>query len=75
VNAGDAAEEDRKRVEDNFVSGPGGTMAPRAWTGWRAGAEFAERRKKVGEEELVRRARGVLDPLARRLKGGYFFDR
>ena len=49
-------------------------MAPKAWTGWRAGTEFAERRRKWGEEELGRIARGVLDPLARRLKGDYFLD-
>lgn len=61
-------------MEDNFVSGPGGTMAPKAWTGWRAGTEFAERKRKWGEEELVKKARGVFDPLARRLRDGEFFD-
>jgi len=49
-------------------------MAPKAWTGWRAGTEFAERRRKWGEEELVKRARGIFDPLARRLREGDFFD-
>lgn len=50
-------------------------MAPRAWSGWRSGREYAERRKQWGEEELKTRARGVLDPLARRWKDGYLFDR
>ena len=61
-------------MEDSFVSGPGGTMAPKAWNGWRAGTEFAERRRKWGEEELVKRARGLFDPLARRLGEGNFFE-
>lgn len=48
----DLAEEDRKRLEEVYVQGPGGTIAPRAWSGWRAGREFEERKKQRGEEEV-----------------------
>ena len=75
LNIGDAVDEDRKKLDETFVAGPGGTMAPRAWSGWRSGREFAERKKEWGEEELKVRVRGVLDPLARRWKDGLLFGR
>lgn len=50
----DLADEDRKRLEEVYVQGPGGTVAPRAWTGWRSGREFEDRRRKRGEEEVSR---------------------
>jgi sorting and assembly machinery component 37 len=49
---GDASEEDQRNTEDAFVVGPGGTMAPRAWSGWRAGQEFEARRRQWGEDEV-----------------------
>jgi sorting and assembly machinery component 37 len=49
---GDAVAEDRKRVEEVMIVGPGGTVAPRAWSGWRAGREAEERKQKFGEEEV-----------------------
>ena len=39
-------------MDDAFVMGPAGTMAPKAWSGWRSGSEAAARRKKFGEEEV-----------------------
>lgn len=48
----DLADEDRKRLEQVYVQAPGGTVAPRAWSGWRAGKEYEERRRKRGEEEV-----------------------
>ncbi|ORY26319.1 hypothetical protein BCR39DRAFT_258419 [Naematelia encephala] len=70
LNTGDAWEEDQKRQNEAFVAGPGGTLAPRAWSGWRAGRELEERRRRFGEEE---RAKAVLDPLERRLGSGMYF--
>jgi len=49
---GDAIAEDRKRLDESMVVGPGGTVAPRAWSGWRSGREVEERRQKRGEEEV-----------------------
>lgn len=48
----DLAEEDRKRLDEVFVQAPGGTVAPRAWNGWRAGREFEDRKRQRGEEEV-----------------------
>ncbi|KAK8864682.1 hypothetical protein IAR55_001934 [Kwoniella newhampshirensis] len=74
LNDGDAADEDRKKLEDAFVVGPAGTMAPRAWSGWRAGRDMESRRRRWGEQELDKRVKGVLDPIARRLgEQTYFF--
>lgn len=49
---GDLADEDRKRLEEVYVQAPGGTKAPRAWSGWNSGKEFEEKRRKLGEEEV-----------------------
>ncbi|OCF31951.1 hypothetical protein I316_06334 [Kwoniella heveanensis BCC8398] len=74
LNAGDAADEDRQKLDEAFVVGPAGTMAPRAWSGWRAGRDMEDRRRKWGEQELEKRIKGVFDPLVRRLNDGpYFF--
>ncbi|WWD17008.1 hypothetical protein CI109_101444 [Kwoniella shandongensis] len=74
LNDGDAADEDRKKLEEAFVVGPAGTLAPRAWSGWRAGRDMENRRRQWGEQELEKRVKGVLDPLVRRLgEEPYFF--
>lgn len=52
VFLGDAEDEDRKRQEEQFVVGPGGTTTPRAWTGWRSGQETEKRRRKWGEQQV-----------------------
>jgi hypothetical protein len=57
---GDAVAEDRKRLEETMVVGPGGTVAPRVWSGWRAGREAEERRQKFGEEEVSLRSDLIL---------------
>lgn len=44
-----------------YVQAPGGTVAPRAWSGWRAGSQFEERRKKLGEQEVGSRRRVAKD--------------
>ena len=49
---GDLASEDQKRLEELYVHAPGGTVAPRAWNGWRSGREFEQRRRKIEEEEV-----------------------
>lgn len=49
---GDAEDEDRKRQEEQFIVGPGGTTTPRAWTGWRSGQETDKRRRKWGEHQV-----------------------
>lgn len=51
---GDLVEEDRRKLEQTFVHAPGGTVAPRAWSGWNAGKEFEARRRKRSEEEVSR---------------------
>ncbi|WVQ99734.1 hypothetical protein IAU59_006876 [Kwoniella sp. CBS 9459] len=74
LNAGDATDEDRQRLDEAFVVGPAGTLAPRAWSGWRAGKDMEDRRRKWGEQELEKRIKTVFDPLVRRLKDRpYFF--
>ncbi|WVF71137.1 hypothetical protein IAT40_005934 [Kwoniella sp. CBS 6097] len=73
LNAGDAADEDRQKLDEAFVVGPAGTLAPRAWSGWRAGRDMEDRRRKWGEQELEKRVRGTFDPLVRRLKDGLYF--
>ncbi|WOO81215.1 Metaxin-1 [Vanrija pseudolonga] len=73
LNYGDAAEEDRKRLEDSFVVGPGGTKTDRAWSGWNSGRETAERQRKFGEETILQRARTAFDPLVRKLGRDKFF--
>ncbi|KAE8539169.1 hypothetical protein D1P53_004259 [Cryptococcus gattii VGV] len=74
LNIGDAGDEDRKRQEEQFVVGPGGTTTPRAWTGWRSGQETEKRRRKWGEQQLEQKIRAIFDPLARRLsEKTYFF--
>ena len=54
------SDEERARLDEAFVLGPAGTMAPRAWSGLRSGAEAEGTRRKFGEEE-------VSDPLTSRL--------
>ncbi|OWZ35092.1 hypothetical protein LQV05_005965 [Cryptococcus neoformans] len=74
LNVGDAEDEDRKRQEEQFIVGPGGTTTPRAWTGWRSGQEMDKRRRKWGEHQLEQKIKAIFDPLARRLgKKAYFF--
>ncbi|ODO05059.1 hypothetical protein I350_05672 [Cryptococcus amylolentus CBS 6273] len=74
LNDGDAVEEDQRILEEKFITGPGGTVAPRAWTGWRSGQEAEKRRRKWGEQQLDTRIQSAFDPLARRLEGkNYFF--
>ncbi|OXH00499.1 hypothetical protein C370_07303 [Cryptococcus neoformans A1-35-8] len=74
LNDGDAVEEDQRILEEKFITGPGGTVAPRAWTGWRSGQEAEKRRRKWGEQQLDTRIKAAFDPLARRLEGkNYFF--
>ncbi|KAL1411381.1 hypothetical protein Q8F55_002337 [Vanrija albida] len=73
LHYGEAAEEDQKRLEESFVIGPGGTKTDRAWSGWRAGREAAERKRKFGEETILQRARGAFDPLVRKLGQNKFF--
>lgn len=63
---------EEKRSEQDEVVAPGGTTIPRGWAGWGAGKEIEKRKRAFGEEELVRRARVVLDILARRVGEGYF---
>lgn len=71
---GDAVEEDKKRLEEAFVVGPGGTQAPRAWSGFNSAREKEARKRKYGEQQVITRAKQALDPLARRLGDGpYFF--
>ena len=48
----DLAEEDRKRLDEVFVQAPGGTVAPRAWDGWKGGRELEERKRQRGQEEV-----------------------
>ena len=52
LTSADLAEEDRKRLDEVFVQAPGGTVAPRAWNGWRAGREFEDRKRQRGQEEV-----------------------
>ena len=52
VEPGDLAEEDQKRLEELYVTAPGGTTVPRAWSGWNAGRQFEDRRRKIGEDEV-----------------------
>ncbi|WVQ79610.1 hypothetical protein IAT38_001710 [Cryptococcus sp. DSM 104549] len=73
LNVGDAADEDRKRMEEEFVVGPGGTVAPRAWNGWRSGQEVEKRKRKWGEQQLESRVKTVFDPLTRRLGDDTYF--
>ncbi|WWC62209.1 uncharacterized protein I303_104804 [Kwoniella dejecticola CBS 10117] len=73
LNSGDAADEDRQRLDEAFVVGPAGTLAPRAWSGWTAGRDMEERRKKWGEQELEKKIKGVLDPIVRRLGDKLYF--
>ncbi|WVR06774.1 hypothetical protein IAU60_003809 [Kwoniella sp. DSM 27419] len=73
LNDGDAADEDRQRLDEAFVVGPAGTLAPRAWSGWRAGRDLENRRRHWGEQELEKKIKGVLDPLARRLGDRSYF--
>ncbi|CAD6583816.1 MAG: hypothetical protein TREMPRED_003658 [Tremellales sp. Tagirdzhanova-0007] len=74
LSPGDEVENSRGVMDDAFVMGPAGTMAPKAWSGWRSGSEAAARRKKFGEEELIKIAKGVFEPLERRLGSTpYFF--
>ncbi|ADV23740.1 Hypothetical Protein CGB_H0470W [Cryptococcus gattii WM276] len=74
IGESDAEDEDRKRQEEQFVVGPGGTTTPRAWTGWRSGQETEKRRRKWGEQQLEQKIRAIFDPLARRLgEKTYFF--
>ncbi|WVQ77282.1 hypothetical protein IAR50_006966 [Cryptococcus sp. DSM 104548] len=74
LNDGDAVEEDQRIMEEKFITGPGGTVTPRAWTGWRSGQEAEQRRRRWGEQQLDTRIRAAFDPLARRLEGkNYFF--
>ncbi|WWC69888.1 uncharacterized protein I206_103831 [Kwoniella pini CBS 10737] len=77
LNSGDAADEDRQRLDEAFVVGPAGTLAPRAWSGWTAGRDMEERRKQWGEKELENTIKRVFDPLVRRLddKSYFFGDR
>lgn len=89
TNPGEAADEDRKRLEDTVVVGPGGTQAPRAWSGWRSGKETADRQRKFGEEavctrchrshrshQLRQRARDTFDPLVRKIgQNRYFYTK
>jgi sorting and assembly machinery component 37 len=61
-------------VLDDTVIAPGGTKAPRAWAGWRAGREAADRKRVFGQEKVRVRARTALEPIARQLgEGAYFF--
>ena len=39
-------------MDDAYVVGPAGTMAPKAWSGWRSGPAADVRRRKFGEEEV-----------------------
>lgn len=73
VHDGDIKEEDQKRLDESFVVGPGGTKVPRKWSGWHAGKEIAERRRKFGEQELAKRYDAVFAPLVRKLGKGKFF--
>ncbi|WWC89005.1 uncharacterized protein L201_003922 [Kwoniella dendrophila CBS 6074] len=74
LNDGDAADEDRQRLDEAFVVGPAGTLAPRAWSGWSAGKDMEERRRKWGEQELEKKIKSVFDPIVRRLGDeSYFF--
>ncbi|ODN88855.1 hypothetical protein L198_06657 [Cryptococcus wingfieldii CBS 7118] len=74
LNDGDAVEEDQRILSEKFITGPGGTVAPRAWTGWRSGQEAEKRRRQWGEQQLDTRIKAAFDPLARRLEGkNYFF--
>lgn len=52
INAADAEAEDQKRLDETFVTGPGGTQALRAWSGWRAGRVLDENRKRLGQDEV-----------------------
>ena len=69
IDEGELSEEDRKRLEE-VVKGPGGTVAPRAWSGWRSGKEFEERKRQRGEEE-VRSYDGSTDASCSRLQKRY----
>ncbi|KAK6909796.1 hypothetical protein I203_103818 [Kwoniella mangroviensis CBS 8507] len=73
LNGGDAVDEDRKRLGEAFVVGPAGTLAPRAWSGWTAGRDAEERRKKWGEQELEKKIKSVFDPIVRRLGDELYF--
>ncbi|WVW84263.1 hypothetical protein I302_106293 [Kwoniella bestiolae CBS 10118] len=73
LNDGDAVDEDRKRLDEAFVVGPAGTLAPRAWSGWTAGRDAEERRRKWGEQELEQKIKSVFDPIMRRLGDGLYF--
>jgi sorting and assembly machinery component 37 len=73
VHAGDAVDEDRKRLEDSFVVAPGGTKTERKWSGWNAGREAAERSRTFGEEKIRVRAQTAFQPIARKLGSDKFF--
>nr|ODN96631.1 hypothetical protein L204_03339 [Cryptococcus depauperatus CBS 7855] len=73
LNIGDAIDEDRKRSEEQFIVGPGGTVTPRAWSGWRSGQETEKRHRKWGEQQLEARIKTALDPISRRLGNRSFF--
>ncbi|TYJ52069.1 hypothetical protein B9479_007326 [Cryptococcus floricola] len=73
LNDGDAVQEDQRILEEKYITGPGGTLAPRAWTGWRSGQEAEQRRRKWGEQQLDTRIKAAFDPLARGLEGKTYF--
>ncbi|ORX35620.1 hypothetical protein BD324DRAFT_602957 [Kockovaella imperatae] len=73
MNENDLAVEDQKRLENLYVTAPGGTVAPRAWNGWKSGREFEDRRRKVGENELRNILRNAMDPLKRLLGNKPYF--
>jgi len=52
VSLGDLADEERAKMEDAFVVGTAGTIAPKAWSGFFSGREASRRRTKFGEEEV-----------------------
>lgn len=73
LTLGDLREEDQKKLDESFVVGPAGTKVPRGWSGWHAGREIAERRRKFGEASLRERYEAAFRPLSRKLGKQKFF--
>lgn len=73
LHAGDAVDEDRKRLEESIVVAPGGTKTERKWSGWHAGREAAERTRLFGEEKIRVRVKAAFEPLGRKLGKDQFF--